>query len=110
MKNLGEMKMKKLFMFALFGLVAVTMTMVPDMALAGAGADFYADLQTALTGNIGTIAGLLIAIFGLYIWLVQQASWGIIMIIGGVLVTIFPQVFDSVSTGTQDALTNTLTP
>jgi type IV secretory pathway VirB2 component (pilin) len=98
--------MKKLFMFALFGFVAVAVTMVPEMALAAtdAGGSLLTDINNMLGGSVGTIAGLGIAVLGLYMWLVQQASWGIVMIIGGVLITIFPQVFTGLKSGVTKAV------
>lgn len=98
--------MKKLFLFALFGFVAVALTVAPEFAMADAGATLLGDLNTALGGSLGTIAGLIIAVLGLYMWLVQQASWGIVMIIGGVLITVFPQLFDSIKGGVDAGLTD----
>lgn len=99
--------MKKLFMFALFGFVAVALTMLPESALAVAsdyttsGSSLKADITGMLGGTVGTVIGLLLAIFGLYMWLVQQASWGIVLILGGVLITVFPSIF----TGVKDTVT-----
>ena len=93
--------MKKLFTFALFGFVAVALTLVPDMAHATAtpGSDLLGDISGLLSGNVGTLIGLGIAIMGLYMWLVQQASWGIVMIIGGVAITAFPGIFLGIKNG-----------
>lgn len=97
--------MKKFFVFALFGAL---LAMMPEMALAnttegGVGGDLFADIQRMMSGNLGTIVGLVLALFGLYTWLVQQASWGLMMIIGGVALTAFPGIFDSLQTGFDNA-------
>ena len=99
------MTSKKNFSMMLFaGFVAILFTMMPEMANAsapagGAGSSTADDLQTLITGNIGTLVGLGIALLGLYTWLVQQSSWGVIMIIGGVAVTAFPGLFQSMQGG-----------
>lgn len=87
-----------MMMFA--GLVAVLFTVMPDMAHAAAtGDNAVSDISALITGNIGTLIGLGIALLGLYTWLVQQSSWGIVMIIGGVAVTAFPGLFNSMQGG-----------
>jgi type IV secretory pathway VirB2 component (pilin) len=51
-------------------------------------------LQGTITGNIGFLIGLAIAFFGVWTWIVQQNTGaGILMIIGGVLITMVPQIF-----------------
>jgi len=87
----------------IFGLLAVAATMVAGDALAitaGAvqggdkvGGDMLEAIIQQMSGNLGTAFGLGIAVFGLYMWIVQQATWGIVMIIGGVAFTAFPGLF-----------------
>jgi type IV secretory pathway VirB2 component (pilin) len=51
-------------------------------------------LQGTITGNIGFLIGLAIAFFGVWTWIVNQNTGaGILMIIGGVLITMVPQIF-----------------
>ena len=84
----------KFFTFALFGLLAVAFSLTPELAMAqGVGGTLKTDITNMITGNIGTVVGLVIALFGLYMWLVQQATWGLMVILGGVCVTIFPGIF-----------------
>ncbi len=99
---------KKLSTAMFAGLVAVLFTMLPEMANAAAtnaGAGTATDILNIITGNIGTLIGLGIALLGLYTWLVQQSSWGVIMIIGGVAVTAFPGLFASMQAGFETAFT-----
>ena len=104
--------MKKLFTFALFGFVAVALTLVPEMAHAagGDGTAFLKDITDALAGTYGTIFGLLLALMGLYMWLVQQASWGIVLIIGGVVFTVFPSIFTNIKSGITTTFDKSIKP
>ncbi len=91
---------KKNFSMMMFaGFAAVLFTLMPEMANAATGDDAMGDIGNLITGNIGTLIGLGIALLGLYTWLVQQSSWGVIMIIGGVAVTAFPGLFNSMQGG-----------
>ncbi len=86
----------KFFSWIILGLTAVVATMAPGVALAdpNAGADLLGDLNNVLEGNIGIIIGLSVALLGLWVWLMEQNGWGIVMIVGGVLITAFPSLFD----------------
>ncbi len=101
--------MTKKMEFWLLALAAVAMALMPDVALAAdptVGESVGEDLVALLKGNIGTIVGLGIALLGLYTWLVQQSGWGVIMIIGGVVVTAFPGLFSSLQDGFTAAFTD----
>lgn len=98
-------KLTILLLLVTFGLA------LPDLALAGStttsstavGSTALSDVAKLVTGNIGTLIGLGIALLGLYTWLVQQSSWGIVMIIGGVAVTAFPGLFANLQAGFSSA-------
>lgn len=85
------------------GLVAVLAVMAAEPALAqdatNAGESITTELVDLVQGNIGTAIGLAIALFGLWTWIVKQTTWGIVMIIGGVILTAFPGIFDNLREG-----------
>ena len=98
--------MKKFLGFMSFALLAVVLTMAPDVASAAAadaGAELTANFMDMLQGSLGTLIGLGIALFGLYMWLIQQTSWGIMVMLGGVALTAFPGIFDWMQQGVVDA-------
>lgn len=98
--------MKKLSILAVIALVAVAFTMMPDSAFAStAGSQLKEDLVDMLKGNIGTLAGLGISLLGLYTWIVKQETWGIMIVLGGALITAFPSAFDQVRDGVANAFT-----
>lgn len=98
---------KLLSVMAVAGLVAA---ISPDLAFAttgasGAGQDFGKDLVALMSGNWGTLAGLLVAILGLYTWLVKQETWwGIMMLVFGIAVTAFPGLFANMQDGFKSAI------
>lgn len=93
--------MRKFGIFSfVFGLMAVLMLTAPEaLAQTNPGSDLINDVMSMLTGNIGTLVGLGIALFGFYMWIVQQASWGIMVMIGGVALTAFPSIFEGMQGG-----------
>ncbi len=92
---------RKFVTFGLAGAAAAVALLSPELALAqsgnasGAGESGLAAFQDLFLGNVGLMVGLAIAAFGLWKWLMDQTSWGIILIIGGVLITAFPGLFGS---------------
>lgn len=67
-----------------------------------AGSDFLRDFRRALEGSVGTTAGLVISLVGLYMWIWNQVSWGLIVALGGALITAFPGIYNAVGEfGTQ---------
>lgn len=63
----------------------------------GAGAGLLDSIEKAITGNIGLIIGLCLAVLGIWTWVVkQETAAGIMLIVGGILITITPGVFNSV--------------
>ena len=90
--------MTKFFSIALVAVFAAAIALLPEAASAAdaVGGTLAADLNRIVRGNLGVIIGLLIALLGLYTWLIEQSSWGIVLIIGGVAITAFPGFFVSI--------------
>lgn len=62
---------------------------------AGAGQNALETLEAAITGNIGFFIGLGITLLGLWTWIIKQETGaGVVMIIGGVLITMTPGIFN----------------
>lgn len=106
----------KLWLLSIVGLFVFALTMVPDLAHATSsgptpnntvGSKLFDDVQGLIAGNIGVIAGLLISLFGLWMWLVQQSSWGLIIVIAGAALTAFPGIYGSLSSGLKSAFKDT---
>lgn len=88
--------------FVLFA--AALFTMVPEMAHANtAGSSLLTDVTNLLTGSLGTVVGLGISLFGLWVWLAQQSSWGILILIAGAAITAFPGLYKGMTEGFQAA-------
>lgn len=86
-------------LFASLAVVLMLVTTIdPTFAQASsAGGAMLSTLRDAITGNIGFFIGLAITILGLWTWIVKQETGaGIVMIIGGVLITLVPGIFDGV--------------
>jgi type IV secretory pathway VirB2 component (pilin) len=97
--------------FFAFAAVLVMLAMVANPAIAQvalggagsgaaqAGGNVLNTFVGLLTGNIGTVIGLFVVVLGLWTWIIKQETGaGIIMIIGGVVITLVPQLF----TGTRN--------
>lgn len=95
--------MRKFVMFSLFLLAFAVVAAVPDAMASNVGDQFLNDVTSLITGNLGTLLGLGISLFGLWMWLVQQSSWGLIILIAGAALTAFPGIYGSISSGFQDA-------
>ncbi len=88
--------------------LAVCLLMVAAVSMTGfaqestassgqAGGNLLTTLQTVLTGNIGLFIGLFVVVLGLWTWVInQETGAGITMIIGGVLITLAPGIFNGV--------------
>jgi hypothetical protein len=64
---------------------------------AEAGSNLAGTLKGILEGNIGFFIGLLVVVLGLWTWVIKQETGaGITMIIGGVLITLAPNLFSGV--------------
>jgi type IV secretory pathway VirB2 component (pilin) len=69
------------------------------------GSEFFNSLQDMITGNVGFFLGLAITVLGIWTWVIkQQTGAGVIMIIGGVLITLSPSLFNSAQNFLNDTL------
>lgn len=97
----------KFWMLSILALVGAVAAFAPDVALAAdadnVGEGLFGSVQSMIQGNLGVLAGLLISLFGLWMWLVQQSSWGLIIVIAGAALTAFPGIYGSLSEGLQNA-------
>lgn len=97
--------------FFAFAAVLVMLGMLVDPTLAqggnigGAGNNLKTALETAITGNLGLFLGLAIVVLGLWTWIIKQETGaGITMIIGGVVITLAPGLFNGVRTFMSEAI------
>lgn len=80
-----------------------------DAAVQGSQASgLLADVQGLITGPFGATIGLVISLFGAYQWLVNQSNWGLIILAGGALLTVFPNVYVNLLNGLCSALPKTV--
>jgi hypothetical protein len=82
------------------------LVIAPDVANAqnlgrggGAGGSLLTDVQNILVGQLGTVIGLGISLFGLWVWLAQQSSWGLLIVIAGAAITAFPGLYKGLTQG-----------
>lgn len=88
-----------LFSTAAVALMAVVLANPAFAQADSAGETALSTLIDVITGSIGTLLGLGITILGLWTWIIgQKTGAGIIMIIGGVALTMAPSIF----TGAQE--------
>lgn len=85
-----------MFVFALLGLA---FTLIPEAAVAQAGSDSVKAFSGIFEGNYGLLIGLGIAALGMWMWLIDQNTWGVVMMIGGVALTAFPGLFSGLYDG-----------
>lgn len=113
------MSLKRYIPTLLMALFMVVLLVDPSYADASsAGGQLKDTFLNIVTGNLGLVVGLAIAFLGLWTWIVgQEAFAGIIMIIGGILLTMLPGIFkgfrgmvapvvDEFSTGDKGASSN----
>jgi hypothetical protein len=82
-------------MLVMLVVVASPAFAVTDSSASDAGGTILTTLEQAITGNIGFVIGLGVTILGLWTWIInQETGAGITMIIGGVLITLVPGIFD----------------
>lgn len=88
-------------LFAVVAVMLMAITIVdPSFAQYGngantAGGNLLNTLQGAITGNLGFFIGLAITLLGVWTWIVKQETGaGIVMIVGGVLITLVPGLFN----------------
>jgi type IV secretory pathway VirB2 component (pilin) len=81
---------------------------LPSLGMAQPGQNVLEDFMASLQGGYGTAAGLGVALFGLYMWIIKQATWGIMVIVGGVILTSSPSFYEAISGGLGDVLSNSV--
>ncbi len=95
--------MKLQTIFAVVAMLILTVVLVEpsfaqvtaDSTAKNAGTNALSTLTGAITGNLGLLIGLGLAIGGLWTWIVgQNTSAGLLMIAGGILLTLSPGVFN----------------
>lgn len=91
------MSLKRYIPMMLMALFMVVLLVEPSFAdgnASTAGDSLKDTFLGVVTGNLGLVVGLAIAFLGLWTWIVgQEAFAGIIMIIGGILLTMLPGIF-----------------
>jgi hypothetical protein len=126
MKHIKEtLSMKNYTLLALVAL-ALLWVALPDLAMAqgtpGNGfvtgcedtlqsnqaSGLLSDVQGLITGPFGATVGLVISLFGAYQWLVNQSNWGLVILAGGALMTVFPNVYVNLLNGLCSALPSTV--
>ncbi|MFZ2619721.1 MAG: hypothetical protein WAX89_02515 [Alphaproteobacteria bacterium] len=55
-----------------------------------AGTELSKTIVSQLQGGWGIAIGLVMAAYGLYTWLIKQETWGVLVIFGGIFLTILP--------------------
>lgn len=95
--------MKLQTIFAIVAMLLLTVLLVEpsfaqvtaDATAKTAGSKALGTLTGAITGNLGLLIGLGLAIGGLWTWIVgQNTSVGLLMIAGGIMLTLSPGVFN----------------
>jgi type IV secretory pathway VirB2 component (pilin) len=91
--------------------LAVCLLMVSAMGSLGfadttnAGRGLLDSLTQLITGQLGLFIGLFIVILGLWTWIIKQETGaGITMIIGGVLITLAPGIFNGARSFAENAI------
>jgi len=102
--------MNKRSLLAAVAAVAVMTVMAHPAFAAGsassAGDNFLTTLQDLITGRLGLFIGLAITVLGLWTWIIKQETGaGITMIVGGVLITVAPGLFNGVHDFVDSAVT-----
>ena len=96
------MKLNIVTMFV-FALLGVAFTLIPEAAVAqGIGEGGKSSVQAvsdAIESNYGLLIGLGVAALGMWMWLIDQNTWGVVMMIGGVAITAFPGLFGGLYEG-----------
>jgi len=101
----------KSWLLLFVGVFTLVATLTPEAAFAqgqaaSVGQSLFTDIQTLIRGNLGVLAGLLISLFGLWMWLVQQSSWGLLIVIAGAALTAFPGIYSGISQGISNAFSD----
>ena len=78
--------------------------MLPELASAqvaagSGGGDSVKAVADAIESNYGLLVGLGVAALGMWMWLMDQNNWGVVMMVGGVAITAFPGLFGGLYDG-----------
>jgi len=111
-----KLSKKHLVLGGLAAVALVGAALLPDTAMAACevGGDgsqaegLLTDTIGLITGPFGATIGLVISLFGAYQWLVNQSNWGLVILGGGALLTVFPGIYVNVLEGLCTALPNVL--
>lgn len=77
-------------------LTFLALCLLPVCGFAQAAGQAEADiLQGLISGNVGLLMGLIIGAIGAWTFFIKGQAWGIIMLLGGVILTAFPSLFNS---------------
>lgn len=101
--------------FLIFALLVAVSLVLPDVAHAqfggsggtNVGSSLLTDIQGLIAGRLGTVIGLGISLFGLWMWLAQQSSWGLLIVIAGAALTAFPGLYGSLAGAFRSAFSGT---
>lgn len=105
--------------YVMGGLAVVALigaALMPDIAMADCAVESDGDQARGLlndvigliSGPFGATIGLVISLFGAYQWLVNQSNWGLVILAGGALLTVFPGVYANLLSGICNALPDTI--
>ena len=104
------MTKRNMTIYSMLGVVSVAAAMLPEAALAadgtGVGSELFTDVQDLIRGNLGVVVGLGLSLFGLWMWLVQQATWGLLLVVGGAALTAFPGIYGAISSNVKTAFSD----
>lgn len=93
------------FAAALLMVIAVSGVGVAQESTAAAGRGMLNTLEQLITGQLGLFIGLAIVVLGLWTWIIKQETGaGITMIIGGVLITLAPGIFNGARSFAENAI------
>jgi len=104
--------MKKFSLLGLLCLLSVTILPLDAWAQFGGsagnvGSGLLSDVQQLISGRLGTVIGLGISLFGLWMWLAQQSSWGLLIVVAGAALTAFPGLYGSLAGSFRSAFSST---
>ena len=102
---------KHVFTFSIIAVAALAIiALSTEPALAAAnntGSGLLSDIEGLIAGKLGTVLGLGVSLFGLWVWLAQQSSWGLLILIAGAALTAFPGLYGSLASAFENAFEST---
>ena len=112
--------MKKFWLMgACAALFLAVFALTPDVAMAAdpcttttgtdAGKSLFQDVIEFIQGTPGKLVGLILALAGAYVWIVQQSTLtGVLFLLAGALLTITPQLYVNLADFICTALDNSI--